>query len=155
MSTEQETSAVQEAESQELNWLEQAIGATRQTKRDEAEDLLSNLTQQALQGTVRWDRNLTVTINNAIAAIDAAISSQLTAIMHDEKFQKLEGSWRGLHHLTMNSETGTSLKIRMLNVSKRELFKDLDKAVEFDQKEVRSGIGHRRWRAVCCDDRRL
>lgn len=136
MSTELETGAAAEAESQEANWLEQAIGATRQTQREEAEDLLSNLTQQALQGTVRWDRNLTVTINNAIAAIDAAISTQLAAIMHDEKFQKLEGSWRGLHHLTMNSETGTSLKIRMLNISKRELFKDLDKAVEFDQSQI-------------------
>lgn len=136
MSTELETGAAAEAESQEANWLEQAIGATRQTQREEAEDLLSNLTQQALQGTVRWDRNLTVTFNNAIAAIDAAISTQLAAIMHDEKFQKLEGSWRGLHHLTMNSETGTSLKIRMLNISKRELFKDLDKAVEFDQSQI-------------------
>ena len=54
----------------------------------------------------------------------------------NEKFQKLEGSWRGLHYLVMNSETSASLKIRMLNVSKQALFKDLDKAVEFDQSQV-------------------
>lgn len=136
MSTEKETSSAQEAESQEVNWLEQAIGATKQTRREEAEDLLANLTQQALQGTLTWDRNLTVTFNKAIAAIDAALSKQLAAIMHAEKFQKLEGSWRGLNHLVMNTETGTGQKIRMLNIGKRELFKDLDKAVEFDQSQI-------------------
>jgi type VI secretion system protein ImpC len=56
--------------------------------------------------------------------------------MHAPEFQKLEGSWRGLHHLVMNSETGTSLKIRVMNVGKRDLFKDLDKAVEFDQSQT-------------------
>jgi type VI secretion system protein ImpC len=69
-------------------------------------------------------------------AIDAAMSKQLAAIMHHEKFQKLEGSWRGLHHLVMNSETGAQLKLRVLNVSKRELSKDLEKAVEFDQSQA-------------------
>lgn len=136
MATEKQTSGGAEATTESLSLLEQAIGATKQTQREEAQDLLANLTQQALQGTVAWDRNLTVTINKAIDAIDAAISGQLAAIMHDEKFQKLEGSWRGLHHLVMNTETGTGQKIRMLNISKRELFKDLDKAVEFDQSQI-------------------
>jgi type VI secretion system protein ImpC len=136
MATEKQTEGAAAAEGESLSLLEQAIGATKQTQREEAQDLLANLTQQALKGTVAWDRNLTVTINKAIAAIDAAISGQLAAIMHEEKFQKLEGSWRGLHHLVMNTETGTGQKIRMLNISKRELFKDLDKAVEFDQSQI-------------------
>ncbi|MCL6269338.1 type VI secretion system contractile sheath large subunit [Sansalvadorimonas sp. 2012CJ34-2] len=124
------------AEEQSVNLLEQAIGATKQTEREEAKDLLENLTKQAMQGTVTWDRNLTKTINSAVDAIDRAISKQLAAIMHNDKFQKLEGSWRGLNHMVMNSETSTTLKIRMLNLSKRELFKDLDKAVEFDQSQT-------------------
>jgi len=40
---------------------------------------------------------------------------------------------RGLNYLVSQSETGTSLKIRVLNATKRELSKDLEKAVEFDQ----------------------
>ncbi len=56
--------------------------------------------------------------------------------MHHPDFQKLEGSWRGLHHLVMNTETSTNLKLKVLNVSKRELFKDVDKAVEFDQSQI-------------------
>jgi type VI secretion system protein ImpC len=53
--------------------------------------------------------------------------------MHHADFQKLEASWRGLHYLVHQSETGENLKIRVLNVSKRDLFKDLERAVEFDQ----------------------
>jgi type VI secretion system protein ImpC len=68
-----------------------------------------------------------------IAAIDKKLSAQLNEVMHHADFQKLESSWRGLHYLVHQSETGESLKIRVLNVSKRDLFKDLEKAVEFDQ----------------------
>lgn len=124
------------AEAQELSFLEQAIGATRQTPRDETEELLKTLTAEATKGTVKWDKNLTVTINQAIAAIDKAMSDQLAAVMHNEKFQKLEGSWRGLQHLVMNSETSSQLKIRVMNISKKELTRDLEKAVEFDQSQI-------------------
>ena len=136
MSTEVEAAVGAEAEEQSVSLLEQAITHTKQTGREETEDLLANLTEQVLKGTVTWDRNLTNTIKQAITAIDEAMSKQLSAVLHDEKFQKLEGSWRGLNHLVMNSETGSTLKIRMLNLNKRELFRDLDKAVEFDQSQI-------------------
>jgi len=116
--------------------LDQAISATKQTERSRAEELLSTLVQESLKGTVTWSKNLTVTFREAIEKIDALVSKQLAAVMHAAEFKKLEGSWRGLHHLVMNSETGSGLKIRMLNVGKRELFKDLSKAVEFDQSET-------------------
>ncbi len=116
--------------------LDQAISATKATERSRAEELLSALTSEALKGTVTWDKNLTATINQAIGRIDQVMSKQLAAILHNDKFQKLEGSWRGLNHLVMNSETSANLKIKVLNVSKKELFKDLDKAVEFDQSQL-------------------
>ena len=126
----------QAAEATEVSFLEQAIGATKQTSRDETEELLKTLTKEAMDGTVKWDKNLTVTINSAIAEIDKVMSKQLSAIMQHEKLQKLEGSWRGLNHLIMNSEISSQLKIRMLNLSKKELTKDLEKAVEFDQSQT-------------------
>ena len=134
--TEKQAQEQAEAVEQEVSFLEQAISATKQTSRDETEALLKTLTREAMEGTVKWDKNLTVTINKAIASIDNIISKQLSAIMHNEKFQKIEGSWRGLNHLVMNSETGSGLKIRMLNISKKELGKDLAKAVEFDQSQI-------------------
>lgn len=133
---ELESAAAGEAEAQSASLLEQAISATRQTEPEDTKNLLSNLTEQALKGTLTWDKNLTVTINSAIKAIDEAMSKQMSAILHDAKFQKLEGSWRGLNHLVMNSETGKTLKIRMFNLEKRELYRDLDKAVEFDQSQT-------------------
>lgn len=119
-----------------LGLLDQVLDATKQTERDRAEELIRALTEEALKGTVSFDRNLTVTFDRAIQAIDRKVSEQLNAIMHHERFLKLEGSWRGLSYLVMNSETGNSLKIRMMQLSKKEMGKDLQKAVEFDQSNV-------------------
>jgi len=119
-----------------IGLLDQVIGATKQTERDRAQDLIKALTEEALKGTVTFSRNLQQTFDRAIAAIDQKVSEQLNEIMHHERFSKLEGSWRGLHYLVMNSETGTSLKLRMLQISKRELARDLQRSVEFDQSQI-------------------
>ena len=116
--------------------LDQAIAATKQTEPDRAELLLRTLTDEALSGTVTYSRNLTVTLNAAMASLDKKLSEQLAAVMHHPEFLKLEGAWRGLRHLVMNSETSANLKIRVLNVSKKELSRDLSKAVEFDQSQL-------------------
>src|SRR5215831_16593508 len=116
--------------------LEQVVAATRQTEPDRAQELVKTLVEQALTGTVTFDRNLPRTIDRAIATIDQKLSTQLNAIIHHPRFLQLEGSWRGLNYLVMNSETGTSLKLRVLNAPKRELNRDLTRAVEFDQSQL-------------------
>ena len=136
MSTEQLSTELESTSEATSSLLEQAIGATKQTDASRAEELLKTLTEEALKGTVQWNKNMTVTFNEAIQLIDQKISKQLSVVMHSEEFQKLEGSWRGLHHLVMNSETSSTLKIRMLNMKKKELHKDLSKAVEFDQSQT-------------------
>lgn len=136
MSGTQTSSETAAATGEATSFLDQVVSATKQTEPDRAQALVKNLVEQALAGTVTFDKNLTRTIDRAIAEIDRKMSAQLNAILHHEKFTKLEGSWRGLHHLVMNSETGTSLKIRVMNVTKRELNRDLTKAVEFDQSQL-------------------
>jgi len=116
--------------------LDSIIDATPQTTPDRTKELLEPLVSEVLKGQVVRKKSVSQTLKAHIAAIDATISKQLAAIMHSEKFQKMEGTWRGLHHLVMNSETGTQLKIKMLNVTKRELFKDVDTAIEFDQSQM-------------------
>ncbi|MGH7122270.1 MAG: type VI secretion system contractile sheath large subunit [Acetobacteraceae bacterium] len=116
--------------------LDQVVAATKQTEPDRAQELVKTLVEQALTGTVIFDRNLTRTFDRAIAAIDSKLSAQLNEVMHHPKFLQLEGTWRGLHHLVMNSETGTSLKIKVMNLPKRELTRDLTRAVEFDQSQL-------------------
>src|SRR5690348_15101400 len=118
-----------------LSILDQVVAATKQTAPDQAQDLVKTLVEQALSGTMTFDKNVTRTFDRAIAAIDRKLSDQLNAIMHNPKFLALEGSWRGLHYLVMNSETSTNLKLRVLNMPKRELSRDLQRAVE-DRKSV-------------------
>src|SRR5437870_6168739 len=128
-----ETSA---ATTEDGGLLEQVVAATRQTEPDRAQELVKTLVEQALTGTVTFDRNLPRTIDRAIAAIDQKLSTQLNAIVHHPRFLQLEGSWRGLNYLVMNSETGTSLRLRVLNLPKREMMRDLTRAVEFDQSQL-------------------
>ncbi len=71
-----------------------------------------------------------------IEETDALLTAQINEILHAPEFQRLEGSWRGLHYFVMNTETGTSLKIRVLNATLKELRDDLTKAVEFDQSQL-------------------
>src|SRR3974377_722244 len=130
------TQAAATETTESLSFLDQVVAATKQTAPDQAQDLVKSLVQQALAGTVTFDKNVSRTFDRAIAAIDAKLSDQLNAIMHHPKFTALEGSWRGLHYLVMNSETSTSLKLRVLNLPKRELSRDLQRAVEFDQSQL-------------------
>lgn len=116
--------------------LEQAIKATKQTDRWYAEELLRSLTENALKGVISYDKNLVTSLNNAIAEIDKTLSKQLTKIMHHPLFKQLEGSWRGLHYLVINTETSASMRIKVLNIAKDEIQKDLSKATEFDQSQL-------------------
>jgi len=71
-----------------------------------------------------------------VAFLDMQISKQLDEILHHPDFQRLEGSWRGLHYLVSKTETGTRLKLRFLQASWKELQADLQRAPEFDQSKL-------------------
>jgi type VI secretion system protein ImpC len=104
------------------------------SQRPYAMTLISEYATQVLDEGMTVNKNSTVAgIKQRIAEIDQTVSDQLNAIMHSPEFQKLEAAWRGLHYLVMNTETGTMLKLRLLNATKKELLADLEKATEFDQ----------------------
>jgi len=97
---------------------------------------LKDLVQDVMTGQMTVSKDTEAMINSRIADLDAMISRQLNEVMHAEPLQKLEGSWRGLQYFVMQTETSANLKIKLLNISKNDLFKDLDKAVEFDQSQI-------------------
>lgn len=104
------------------------------SQKEFARDLVAEFVNSVLAeegGTVGND--VVALINDKIAEIDDLLSAQLNEILHDPDLQKLEATWRGLSFLVFNTETSTSLKLRILNITKDELLKDLEKAVEFDQ----------------------
>lgn len=106
--------------------------ARDQSQREYARDLVGEFVNEVLAGqTVSND--VVDLINDKIAEIDDLLGAQINEILHNEDFQKLEASWRGLSYLVFKTETGTGLKLRLLNITKAELLKDLEKAVEFDQ----------------------
>ena len=96
-------------------------------------DMVKEFVRQVLDGQMTPSRDAEATITARIAQIDRLVSLQLNEILHYPAFQKLEGTWRGIKYLLDQSETGEMLKIKVLNASKRELLKDLQRAPEFDQ----------------------
>jgi type VI secretion system protein ImpC len=113
--------------------VEQSKVAKSSVEHARAKDLISELVSQVMEGTVVVSDNLAATIDARVAELDRLISRQLSVIMHAPEFQKLESSWTGLHHMVDNTPTGTNLKIKMLNATKRELVRDFQSALEFDQ----------------------
>ncbi len=85
------------------------------------------LAEQALGNTALISDDALQSIESIIAALDAKLTEQLNHIMHHPDFQQLESSWRGLQHLVSNTETDEMLKIRVLNISKKEIGKTLKK----------------------------
>jgi len=88
---------------------------------------VQTLAEQLLKDTAVVSSDVIGTIQALIAEIDQKLTDQVNQIMHHEDFQKLEGAWRGLHYLVNNTETDEMLKIRVINISKKELHKTLKK----------------------------
>lgn len=102
------------------------------------ESAVYTLAQQALADTKLISNDVFKTIEGMIAAIDQKLTEQINLIMHHPDFTKLEGAWRGLHHLVNNTETDETLKIRVMNISKNELHKTLKryKGTAWDQSPI-------------------
>jgi type VI secretion system protein ImpC len=95
--------------------------------RAEVERAVQTLAEQALRETTVVSDDVVGTIKAIIAEIDKKLTDQVNLILHNERFQQLESAWRGLHYLVSNTETDEMLKIRVMNVSKKELGKTLKK----------------------------
>src|ERR1035437_1731952 len=101
--------------------------------KERGKDLVKEFVNQVLEGAMTISKDAEMMINARIAQIDHLVSIQLNEVLHQQSFQKLEASWRGLKYMMDQSETSDKLKIRVLNVTKRELLRDLQRAPEFDQ----------------------
>src|SRR5579863_3213255 len=97
------------------------------TAKDAVTAAVQTLAEQALADTKLIGSDSLRTIEAIIAALDAKMTEQINKIIHHPDFQKLESAWRGLHYLVTNTETDEMLKIRVMNISKRELATTLKK----------------------------
>src|ERR1043165_252502 len=104
-------------------------------QREDIKNAVRTLAEQALSSTTLVSDDAIKKIQAIIAAIDAKLTEQINEIIHHEAFRQLEGSWRGLHYLINNTETDETLKIRVMNISKKDVGKTLKKfkGVAWDQ----------------------
>jgi hypothetical protein len=92
---------------------------------DAVQSAVSTLLTFSRRNQVTVTEDAMQTIEQIVAEIDRKLSAQLTQIMHSPSFQRVEGAWRGLHYLVNSTDTTENLKIRYLNISKKELNKTL------------------------------
>jgi type VI secretion system protein ImpC len=106
--------------------------------RSAVESAVHTLARQALANTALISGDSLRSIEEMIAALDRKLTEQINIIMHEEAFQELESAWRGLHYMVNNTETDEQLKIRVMNVSKKELGRSLKKfrGTAWDQSPV-------------------
>ena len=105
-------------------------------ERKQGKEWVNAFLSEIMKDQIAVSPELDAMIAARIAQLDELLSAQLNEVMHSQEFQKMEGSWRGLHYLVNQSETSTSLKIKVMNVTKRELLNDLKNCSEFDQSNL-------------------
>jgi type VI secretion system protein ImpC len=91
----------------------------------EVESAVQALVTQALADSSVVKSEVLDTIEEMIARLDEKLSAQMNEVLHAPEFQQLESAWRGLNYLVFNSETDATLKIRVMNVGKMELYRNL------------------------------
>ncbi len=125
------------AQTTEVSLLDQIVSQGRFGKdtvaQERGKDMVKEFINQVLEGKMTLSRDAEATIGARIAEIDRMVSLQLNEVLHHPSFQKLEATWRGIWHLVTQSETSEMLKIKLLNVPKRDLLRDLQRALDFDQ----------------------
>jgi len=133
MADENKATATEAAEAQtiEMSEFEGLLKKEFKPKTDRAREAVQvavqQLAAQALQQTALISDDAVRTIETIIAEIDRKLSEQINLIIHHPDFQQLEGTWRGLSYLVNNTETDEMLKIRVINLNKKDLAKTLKK----------------------------
>lgn len=60
-----------------------------------------------------------------LASVDAAIAAELRAVLHHPRVRALEGLWRGVDLLVRRLDTGSRLRLVLVDLSRDELAADL------------------------------
>ncbi|EDY19659.1 putative cytoplasmic protein, SciI [Chthoniobacter flavus Ellin428] len=107
--------------------LQQEFKPKTSDARQAVESAVRTLAEQALAGTALIGKDAITSIQSIIAELDKKLSEQINLIIHHDDFVKLEGTWRGLHYLVSNTETDEKLKIRVMNIGKKDLGRTLKK----------------------------
>src|SRR5438477_3108651 len=109
------------------NLLNKQFKPKTDTAKEAVQAAVKTLAEQALASTSLITKDAVSWIEAIVAEIDRKLSEQINLIMHHEDFKALEGTWRGLHYLVTNTEIDDKLKIRVMNISKKDAGRTLRK----------------------------
>lgn len=127
------------AEGAELSLLDQIMAETKMSPQEEGYDVARRGVAafiSELLGSKQGEKVDKQLIDLMIAEIDQKLSRQIDEILHNEKFQELESSWRGLKLVIDRTDFRENVKIEVLNVSKADLLADFEDSPEI----VQSGL---------------
>lgn len=79
-------------------------------------------------------------LDEMIAHIDNLVSKQMDEILHNEEFQKLESSWRGLRFLVERTDFNENIKINLFDITKEEALEDFQNNPDITQSVVYKNI---------------
>jgi len=118
--------------------LEKEFKPQSDARKDAVEQAVKTLAEQALGNTDLVSNDAVQSIESMIKKIDDMLTEQVNEIIHHQNFQQIESSWRGLHYLVNNTETDEMLKIRVFNISKKDLHRTLKKykGISWDQSPI-------------------
>src|ERR1700687_6022857 len=105
--------------------LKQSFKPRTERAATEVENAVNTLVEQALADASLIKSDVLDTIEEMIGQLDKKLSAQMNEIMHAPELQQIESAWRGLKYLVFQSETDAMLKLRVMNVSKSELYRHL------------------------------
>ncbi|NNE52591.1 MAG: type VI secretion system contractile sheath large subunit [Sulfitobacter sp.] len=118
---------VQTEESDFASLLQKEFRPRTDSAKTAVQTAVTTLAQQALENASLISEDVLLSLEAMVAEIDRKLSQQVNEIIHHDEYQELESAWRGLHFLVNNTETDEMLKIRVLNISKKDLHKTLRK----------------------------
>lgn len=102
------------------------LGPMLDKPEDKIKQTVDDLATVALEGKL-VKGGLFKRVSRLIADLDKRLSDQVNAIIHHPDFRALEGAWRGLEYLVARKPPGQHLKVRVMNLSKREIEVTLEK----------------------------
>ncbi|HEC1791483.1 type VI secretion system contractile sheath large subunit [Campylobacter sp. LMG 7929] len=79
-------------------------------------------------------------LDEMIAHIDDLLSKQMDEILHNEEFQKLESTWRGLFFLVERTDFNENIKINLFDITKEEVLEDFENNPDITQSVVYKNI---------------
>ncbi|QCE35308.1 type VI secretion system contractile sheath large subunit [Acetobacteraceae bacterium] len=96
--------------------------------------LEGNVSKETLKALLRS------AIEKDLLALKTLLDEQIDRILHAEKYQKLEGRWRGLASLVVkqfrSAQRVSKVIVRFFPASWKEISKDLSRSVDFDDSKL-------------------